>query len=104
MQSENRLQPYIIQSKNTKFFIITTPNDKDGREVQTAPNHGVRAQILTLVKPHTDFCFFGQVLHVTPIKGQVVPQVLIQGVHKLYVALEVSIPLHNNGGLTDTRL
>ena len=111
--------PYHIQSKNTLFYVISTPQDKVDQEVDTKPGkdsippNAVRARLSTLSTTtnfkHQPWFFFGQIVTLNPpIRGPVTLNVLIQGASGLYVSLKVS-PYHlhkfyNNRRLTNAGL
>ena len=99
--------PIRIQSVNTKYFIISTKEDKPGQKVVAKPGSGdnppensVRAPTFTLAFSNFDQIVFSDVVIVDGANVAV-----IVGVSGLYIALKVSLldltsPLRNNCGLT----
>ena len=110
--------PYHIQSKNTLFYVISTPQDKADQEVDTKPGkdsippNAVCARLSTLSTTNfkrQPWFFFGQILTLNPpVRGPVTLNVLIQGASGLFVSLKVSLyhlhKFYNNHKFTNAGL
>ena len=85
--------PIRIQSVNTKYFIVSTKEDKPGQKVVAKPGSGdnppensVRAPTFTLAFSNFDQIVFSDVVIVDGANVAV-----IVGVSGLYIALKVSL-------------
>ena len=89
-------EPYLIQSRNTDFYVVSTRDDKIKQQVDTKdgkdsiPPNAVRAHFLVVLTSY--WSCLGQVLRVNPpLRGSVIPNVVITGASGLHIALEVSL-------------
>ena len=109
----------LISSVNTRFYVISSPRNKDGQQVDTrdgknSPSGSVRAQPFTVAFSNSsvtrDF-FFGQILLITPGFGGSTTVATISSKDsdgRLFISLDVSLPspphLYNNYRLTVTNV
>ena len=92
----------LISSVNTQFYVISSPDDKDGQQVNTkngkdSPSGSVRAQLFIVAYSSNSSVtrdFFGQVLLITPgINGPITVATIssTDSDGRLFISLNVSL-------------